>query len=75
MSDHTRATSRHTGLNYYGFVVILMALSFIGCSSTAGIEGSMSATTEQGGQTVYSKQVVINNDSLARDIQISRYEI
>lgn len=70
MSDHTRATSRHTRLNYYGFVVILMTLSFIGCSSTAGIEGSMSATTEQGGQTVYSKQVVINNDSLARDIQI-----
>lgn len=70
MSDHTRVTSRHTGLNYYGFVIILMVLSFIGCSSTAGIEGSMSAATGQGGQTVYSKHVIINNDSLARDIQI-----
>lgn len=70
MSDHTRVTSMHTGLSYYGFVIILMALSFIGCSSTAGIEGSMSATTGQGGQTAYSKYVIINNDSLARDIQI-----
>lgn len=70
MSDHTRVSLRHMGLSYYGFVIILMASSFIGCSSTAGIEGSMSAATGQDGQTAYSKYVIINNDSLARDIQI-----
>lgn len=70
MSGHTRVTQKHTELNYYGFVIILMTLSLIGCSSTAGIEGSVSANTGQGGQTVYSKYVIINNDSLARDIQI-----
>lgn len=70
MSDHTRVSLRHMGLSYYGFVIILMASSFIGCSSTAGIEGSMSAATGQDGQTTYSKYVIIDNDSLARDIQI-----
>lgn len=70
MSDHTRVSLRHMGLSYYGFVIILMASSFIGCSSTAGIEGSMSAAPGQDGQTTYSKYVIINNDSLARDIQI-----
>lgn len=70
MSDHTRVSLRHIGLSYYGFVIILMASSFIGCSSTAGIEGSMSAAPGQDGQTTYSKYVIINNDSLARDIQI-----
>ncbi len=70
MSDHTRLSLRHMGLSYYGFVIILMASSFIGCSSTAGIEGSMSAAPGQDGQTTYSKYVIINNDSLARDIQI-----
>lgn len=70
MNDHTRVSLRHMGLSYYGFAIILMASSFIGCSSTAGIEGSMSAATGQGDQTTYSKYVIINNDSLARDIQI-----
>ncbi|MCF6154790.1 MAG: DUF1425 domain-containing protein [Candidatus Brocadia sp.] len=70
MSSHTKVTSKHTKLNYYGFIIILMALSFIGCSTTAGIEGSLSATTGQDGQTVYRKNVIIHNDSLARNIQL-----
>lgn len=71
MSDYTKITSKHTKLNYYGFIIILMAVSFIGCSTTAGIEGSMSAATGQNGQTVYRKNVIINNASLARNIQIA----
>lgn len=70
MSDQPGATSKHAGLNFYGFVIVSMALSFIGCSSTAGIEGSMSATAGQGSQTEYRKQVIVNNKSLARNIQI-----
>lgn len=70
MSYHARAASMQIKLAYYGFVIILMALSLTGCSTTAGIEGSMSAATGQDGQTVYRKNVIINNDSLARNIQI-----
>lgn len=70
MSDHTRATSMHTKRAYYGFIIMVVALSLIGCSTTAGIEGSLSATTGQDGQTVYKKNVIVNNDSLARNVQI-----
>lgn len=48
----------------------LAALIAAGCSSTAGIEGSVSATEVAPGVYEYSEYVVVNNPSLADDIQI-----
>jgi len=48
----------------------LAALIAVGCSSTAGIEGSVSATEVAPGVYEYSEYVVVNNPSLADDIQI-----
>jgi len=51
-------------------VLALAAGILGGCSSTAGIEGSVTATEVAPGVYEYSEYLVVNNPSLADDIQI-----
>ncbi len=51
--------------------VLLLGIAVIsGCSSTAGIEGSVTATEVSPGVYEYSEYMIVNNPSLADDIQI-----
>ena len=59
-----------TGLNHCCIAFVLITLTLAGCS-TAGIEGSASAVSRQKGQTVVNNQVIINNNYLATNLQIT----
>jgi len=52
------------------FVILGLLTVCIGCSSTSGIRGSEAVSESPSGQTVRSKYVIIDNQKLARGIQI-----
>jgi uncharacterized protein YcfL len=60
-------------LRWYRGAVIIMVIAALftgGCSSTAGVEATGKKTWNQEGAPELSKRIVINNRSLASDIEI-----